>query len=366
MSLHAIDDIGDAIDATKSLFLPVSLREWLKLAFVVFFIGGGGGGLNNAQSLSNFGNQGGGGGGGGGGVTGGTGGEFGLTAPLEGVLDSLVLQTGQPPIPPEAADALGQYGHLIIAAVVVLLLLFVLYGLLSNFMEFVFTQSLIDREVHVRQYFRQHVGNGIQLLLFRLAVNILTLLAAVGFGGAVYFLVLNGSTASLEGAYFTVFTFVLLFIVVAAVVVGVVSGFTTVFVVPLMASQDSGVLGGWRRLLSSMTSNVKQYLGYLFFSIVLAIGVGIVSSIVGVIVFLVVGIPFAIVGFGLWTVLGQGTAAIAVAGLVGVLFLFVVTVLSSMIQAPLQAFLRYYAMLVLGDIDESLDPIPEVRSDVRA
>ena len=55
MSLHAIDDIGDAIDATKAFLTPVSVRKWLKLAFVVLFLGGGGGGgFNQVRSLSNL------------------------------------------------------------------------------------------------------------------------------------------------------------------------------------------------------------------------------------------------------------------------------------------------------------------------
>jgi len=40
--------------------------------------------------------------------------------------------------------------------------------------------------------------------------------------------------------------------------------------------------------------------------------------------------------------------------------------ITNLIQVPLQAFLRYYAMLVLGDTDEELDPIPEVRGDIRS
>jgi len=47
---------------------------------------------------------------------------------------------------------------------------------------------------------------------------------------------------------------------------------------------------------------------------------------------------------------------------------FAVTLLLAvnLIKVPLQAFLRYYAMLVLGDIDESIDPVPAVRADIRS
>jgi len=360
MPLHAIDDISDAIDATKSLFTPVDVRQWFKLAVVVFFIGGGGGGLSNVQSLSNI-NQNGQNGSGGGS------GGFGLTALLDGGgLDGLFLQTGEPPIPPEAADQLAQFSGLIIGAFVLVGLLVLAYGLLSNFMEFVFVQSLIDREVHVRQYCGEHLGNGLRLLVFRLAVNLLTLLAVAAFGALVFFLVFDGSAANVDrGALFTVFPLAIVFVVGLSIVLGIVSGFTNVFVIPLMTRDDSGVIGGWRRLLASIRGQPKQYLAYLVVSVVLAIGVGIVGSIVGFIALLVIGIPFGLVGFGIFTAL-HGTVGLVLLGIVGLLFVLMLALVSSFVNAPLEAFLRYYAMLVMGDIDESLDPIPEVRGDIRA
>ena len=367
MALHAVDDIDDAIDATKSFLFPFEKGTWLRMAFVVFFIGGGGVGLNNVQSVSNFGDFGGPGGPGG---PSGPGSEFQLAAPLETVASlpgDLALQFSEPGVPSGVPDEiLAGAGLLVFAVIGLVVLLALAYGVLSNFMEFVLTQALIGREIHVRQYFSEHVGNGLRLLLFRLALGLVWLGIALVVGGAVFFLALGGEAANVGTS--SILALSGLFIVVFAVLAisyGIVFGFTTVFVVPLMTADNDGVLSGWARLWGSIKSAPKQYLAYRFFSIVLQIGVGIISAILGIVALLVVAIPFGGGAVALYLAL-QNTAGVVAAGVVGLLGLLVLIAVSALIQVPLTTFLRYYAMLVLGDIDADMDPIPEVRSDIRA
>lgn len=371
MALHAVDDIDDAIDATKAFLFPFEKWTWLKMAFVVFFIGGGGGGLNNVQSFSNFGDFGNGGPGSGGGG-GPTGGQFSLSAPLDsvaGLPGDALLQVSEPGVPSDVpTEALAGLGFVIIAVLGLLALLALAYGILSNFMEFVLTQALIDREIHVRRYFSDHVGNGVQLFLFRLALGVVWLGVALAIGAAVFFLALGGEMANVGAS--SVLALSGLFIVVFAVLAvsyGVVFGFTTVFVVPMMTASDDGVLSGWGRLWGSMKAEPKQYLAYFGLSIVLQIGVGILQAILGIIALIVLLIPFGLLGLGLFLALGGGgTLAWAAVGVVGTLGFLALAVVGALIQVPLTTFLRYYAMLVLGDIDPDLDPIPDVRADVRS
>lgn len=361
MALHAVDDIDDAIDATKLFLFPFRKGIWLRLAFIVFFIGGGGSGLSNVQSLSNFQNLGG---------DSGPGSEFQLTAPLEPVAAlsaDVVAQVSEPGVPPGAPEELlASAGALVFAVIGLLILLGLTYGVLSNFMEFVLTQALIDREILVRRYFSNHVGNGVQLLLFRIALSVVWLILVVAVAAAVFFLVLGGEAANIDAS--TVFASMGLIIagfVFYVIANGIISGFTTVFVVPLMTADDDGIIAGWTRLWGSLTGAPKQYLAYLFFSFILQIGVGIVGAILGIISFLIVGIPFGLAALALYFVL-EGTAALVAAGSIGLLGVLVLVVVSALIQVPLTTFLRYYAMLVMGDIDADLDPIPEVRADIRA
>ncbi|WP_262174805.1 DUF7544 domain-containing protein [Haloarcula laminariae] len=342
MSLHAIDDIGDAIDATKSLLLPFAARTWLKLAVVVFFIGGGGGGFNGLQNAGNFGGQ---------------------DQPTDGGAGQPVFDGGAPTTVDGVMSAISPELLVILGVVFLLVLVF---GLLSNFMEFVFVESLVSREVHIRRYLRENVGNALRLFGFRLVVSLVSLLLVVGFLYTVFVTAFGGNFDNVTTtALFSVLPVAIAFFVVLGILQGLITGFTTVFVVPMMLTGDRGVVGSWKRLLGSMRRNVKQYLAYLAFSIVLGIGVGIISSIASVIATLLLAIPFVLLGAVAWFGLGGGTIALALLAIAVVAFVLVLLLATTLIQVPLQAFLRYYAMLVLGDIEEPLDPLPEVRADIR-
>jgi len=340
MPLHAIDDIGDAIDATKSFLLPFAARTWLKLAFVVFFIGGGGVGLNGFQNAGNFGEQ---------------------DQPASG---------GGQPMPdgaPTTLDGvLAEFGTELFVVLGLAFLLLLVFVLLSNFMEFVFVESLVAREVHVRQYLRENVGNGLRLFAFRLAVGVVSILLTVGVLYGVFVTAFGGNFDNITvEALFGILPLLIVFFVTVAVVQGLVTGFTNAFVVPMMLTGDRGLLGSWRRLLSSITSNLKQYVAYVFFSVVLGIGVGLVGSVFGIIFTLLLLIPFVLVGAVVWLALPHGIAMLVLLAVLTAIFVFLLIVVNNLVKAPLQAFMRYYAMLVLGDIDESLDPMPEVRADIR-
>ena len=362
MSLHALDDIGDAIDATKSFLFPFEKGNWLRLAVVVFFLGSSGGGLNLFRGLNSASNA------DEGSVPTGPDSGVAVTGLLDGVSGGLLQVDPGGELPPGVPQDLLAGATLAIVVLFVALVLFGLFAaLLSNFMEFVFVQSLVDRETHVRQYLREHFGNGLRLLGFRLALDVVALLGAGLVFGAFFLLALGGEASNFNaGTVLASSTLLLVAIGIGAVVLGTITGFTNVFVVPMMVQSGDGILAGWRQLLSSLSDHPKQYLGYLVVSIVLAIGVGIVSTILNVVAFLVVGIPFGIVAFVLLGALGEGPAVVALLAILGVVALVVLLVALNLIKVPLQSFLRYYAMLVLGDIDESMDPVPAVRADIRS
>ena len=364
MTLHAVDDIDEAIDATKSFLFPFELRQWLRMALVVFFIGGGGtGGLQNVGQFSNFGD---------GGTGGPSAGEFSLTAPLESLPavpgPGRLFQVGAP-VPAEPSSLANEVGAaVLVAAAAGILVLALAFGYLGAVMEFAFAQSLISQEIHVRRYLGRHKGNGLWLFAFRLVLGLLSLAVLLGVV-AVVFVVAGGSFQDPSASVLLgSLGLVIVALVGFAVVHGLINGFTNTFVVPMMVQRGDGLVAGWKRLLGSLRAEPKQYLAYVFFSVVLGIGVSIVGSIAGLVAALIVAIPFGIVGL----VVGFGLAAVSqTAGIVGgvvvaVLYLLVLLVVANMIKAPLQTFLRYYGMLVLGDIDETLDPIPSVRATLRS
>jgi len=360
MALHAVDDIDDAIDATKEFLLPFEAGRWFRLALVVFFVGGGGGGLNVVRSLTNLNNL------DGGGPNDGT---VAAAAPLDRVaaVDVGPAQMGSP-LPPGARETIQSIGAAtLLAALVGIALLALAYVLLGHVMEFVLARSLIERSVHLRRYARTHAGDAARLLGFRLGVALVELLVLGAVGVAVFFLVFGGSLAGVDAAALLGSLGVLIPILVLYLLVdGLVRGFTNVFVVPLMLEGDHGVLRGWSRLWSSLVAAPKQYLGYVFFSVLLQIGTGIVAAFAGILAFIVLLIPLGILGAVVWFGLGEGLVSVALLAIVGVVFVLALLVIGLLVRAPLRTFLRYYAMLVLGDIDRDLDPLPAVREDLRA
>jgi preprotein translocase subunit Sss1 len=162
--------------------------------------------------------------------------------------------------------------------------------------------------------------------------------------------------------------------VLVGVVFSLVNGFTTFFVVPVMLLEGGGVLASWRRFFRTLRSEWREYLVFAVLTFVLTLILGTaVGFVVGIIALLVFG-PLAL--FGLAGVVtagalgpGGGVASLpvlAALGVVGLLALLLVLFVASLVRVPVVTYLRYYALLVLGDTDADLDLVPERRRTIRA
>jgi hypothetical protein len=328
MALHAIEALDDALDATGSFLTPVDIRTWLKLALVVFFAGLPGANVSGFQTSVN---------------TDGT------------------VPAGTVPDAVAGTDVWLLVGTVVAVAV----LLGLVFLLVSSVMEFVLVESLRTETVAVRRYWGDNRGKGLRLFGFRLVLGAVVLGAFLLLVAPVLLTVFDigppGLRLSLALLVLLVPAFLLL-----ALVAGLVNGFTTVFVVPVMLLEDCGVLAGWRRLWPTIVDQPVQYLAYavlgFFLSAAGSIAVG-VGTAIGAVVLLV---PFGLlgaVGFGVFLV--AEPAGIAVIAVVALLFVLAVLVVLGLAQVPVQTYLRYYALLVLGDIDPDLDAVPEQRAAAR-
>lgn len=336
MALYALDDVDDAVDATRRFLLPFDRVRWLRLAVVMFFVGGVGG-----FSFP------------------GVPGNFGGDAQPDGA--------DAPPtdIAPALTDGLVA---LIVAVVAVVLLLGLGYMLVSAIMEFVFVDSLRREEVRLRAFFKRHWRKGGRLFVFRLGVQLLSvaLIAAILLGAGA---ALGGwpPTAWSDGTVLAVILLALPVLFLFALVVGNLLGFTTVFVVPVMLREDRGVISAWRRFWPTLVGQWKQYLVYAIMGFLLSIAVGIAVGFAGLIVAVALAIPFLVVGIPLVVVLGLGSGVgSAIALVLVLLYVVLLLVAGLLIQAPFQTFLRYYALFVLGDTNDDFDVIPDARRAVRA
>ncbi|WP_435117979.1 DUF7544 domain-containing protein [Halolamina sp. C58] len=331
MTLSALENVDDALDATRSFLWPFDLGRWLKLAFVVFFLGGTGA-VNPVQ--------------------------FGGGSPPSGTPN----EPGQLPSYSEIVNALTPTEWAIVGAIVgAILLLGLILGLVGAVMEFVFVESLRRERVSIREYWSDRWRQGVRLFGFRLVVGLLSLAIAGGaIVAALWPLVTGGqfSVAVLLAAIGVA--------LVVAMVSGLLTGFTTQFVVPVMVAEDRSVLGAWKRFWPTMVGEWKEYLAYAVLRIVLSIAVGILTGVVTGVGLLVLAIPLVVLGIA-GGVLLSVSEIVGGAVLVFVVVLFVVAtiVLSLLVAVPVQTYLRYYALLVLGDTEDAFDLVAERRRAIR-
>lgn len=315
MSLSATDRLDDAFDATKALLLPFDAGTWVRLAFMAFFVGGLGSGISTGFNT----------GGGNGSVDAG------------GIPSFGRLFDGFQPV-------VGRDVWLLVGALVaVALVVGLVFAYVASVMEFVFVEALVTREAVVRERFSARRWQGTRLFGFRLALFLLV--AALVVGAIALGLALQG-----PGIRVLALVFAIPVLLIAGLVAAVVNGFTTVFVVPIMLEERCGVLDGWRQLRPEIGSQLDEFGVYLVLSVVLgAVGgvfVSTVVGIVGVVLFLPVGL------LGVAALLAGGGPALLLLVPVVFVVLLALAAIGAVVSVPVVTYLRYYALLVLGDTTE--------------
>ncbi|MFA1611855.1 DUF7544 domain-containing protein [Halobellus rubicundus] len=329
MTLYALDAVDDAGAAARDLLWPFDLGRWARLALVVFFVGSSGVGFPFQST---------------GGV------------PSGGEAPSVPAGT------PEAALPGGAELFLIGAIAAAIVLVVLAFLLVGSVMEFVFVESLRKETVRVRAYWSRYWRLGLRLFGFRLVVGLLSLAVFAALAFAVFgpaFLGYGGISVALVLLAIPVF-------LVVSIVTGLLSGFTTMFVVPIMLKEERGLLSAWRRFWPTLSGQWKQYAAYAVVGFVLQLAIGIAVSIVTVFVAVVAAIPLGVVGLvgvGLLSVAEvAGWAVIAVAVAVFVLAMLAFGLLAGV---PAQTYLRYHALFVLGDTESDFDLIESRRRAIR-
>jgi hypothetical protein len=328
MALHALQDVDDALATTRAFLFPFELRRWLKLALIALFVGGGVS-LPTAQFNTTGGFE----------PDTGTGAEVPSTIP---------------------ADALS----IVIGIAAIVLLLWFVFGLIGAIAEFVLVESLRTGEVTLRRHGRQRLRQGLRLFGFRIAIGIPFLVLVGGWIG-----LLVGPEVFDIGRIVPVEMLLLLgipIILLVGLLYAIINAFTTAFVVPIAIKMECGILAGWRRLWGSIKTDPKEYLVYAVVGLVLSIATGIAASIVVGLVAIGLLLPLAVIGIVVHVSVSlSSTVGLAILVVLGGLFVLALLVCWLLVQVPVVTYLRYYALLVLGDVDESLDLIPEQRRAAR-
>jgi preprotein translocase subunit Sss1 len=152
--------------------------------------------------------------------------------------------------------------------------------------------------------------------------------------------------------------------VVFGTVFSLIDGFTTFFVVPVMLVEDRNVLSAWGRFWGVLKGDWKEYLVFVVLTAVLTlVAATAVGFVVGIVGLLLVG-PVVVAGIA--SAVAGSPILLGIVAVVGLLAGLVVLFVAAVVRVPVVTYFRYYAMLVLGDTETELDPIPERRSRIRA
>lgn len=336
MSWYAVSAIEDAIEVTREFLFPFDLSKWLRLAVIVFFLGGLGV-SSPVQSGMQF--------------------SPGSNEPVQG--------------PPGGFDiSPDTVLTVFVVLFVIAVFLGLLFTLIGSVMEFALVESLRSREVHVRDYMGNHFGQGFRLFVFRV-VLFLIVLAPIAVIVLLTVPALLGGSGNI--ALGTFFLFLPVFFVLG-LIVALVDGFTRSFVVPVMIVRERGVLAGWSAFWPTLRREWKQYGVYLVLKFFIGIAVGFLVSIAAAIVFVILLVPFGIVGallavaFGGFASLGTTLATpvgIAVFGLLVLAYVLCAVFFLALVRVPIRTYIGYFSLLVLGDTNEEFDLIPTFREKIR-
>lgn len=227
-------------------------------------------------------------------------------------------------------------------------------------MEFVFVRVVTDRDVRLRTHTRENVSNGATLLLFRIALVL---------GIAILIIVPAVVSLFLLSPLFLGLLAILFVPILIAVAIGIwlVHRFTVDFVVPVMLLEDRGILEAWGAFWPALKEEWKQYGVYALVRLGLGVVAGFVAGIGFVAIGLVLAVPFGIVAVVLYLVFetALGLLSIAIGALAVIALSYVLSVLIAgitLVQAPIQTYLRYYSLFVLGSITPPFDVVRSLRS----
>jgi len=336
--------IEGAMTKTKQmLFEPFDLTKWVKLAIILFFIGGGGSGVSNFNSnpsSSNFGGF--------------------YDAQSDAKLDAFVQEAVS-----GVSAFVDQYMTYIVLAVLAFLLVIVLFSYISNVMQFVFVESVVRNHVTIRAYIRNNLGNGLRLFILNWTLGIVFLIAVILSLLPALSVILDGELSAIIFGSFLLFLVVL---VLGTIILAIIGSFINL-AIPVMLYENVGILKALSKVISTAVHSIPQVLVYWVIRGVLGIIIGIAAVIIGLIVILIAGLVLLLIGIAVYmilTLLGFGFTDLVVMIVLGLLFiasLMVLIFLTLLATVPLPVFMKYHTLLFLrnwyADIMPFWEPAPE-------
>ncbi|AKB56800.1 DUF7544 domain-containing protein [Methanosarcina barkeri] len=330
MSWYAIGAVDRALSRTREALLePFDFWKWVKLAIIVFLLGG----------VSSYGNS------------------SGYNIGSEDLKNNFpIIEPGKmPDLPFDMHNIAFSYIYqvpnlaTVTAIIASLILLIFIFSYISSIMEFVFVESLVRNEVKFWAYSRRFLGKGFRLLLVRLAIG-LVLLALFGiFLLPLIPLIREVSSdfslsASLGGILWVVGVIILL-ILLALAIDSLLS-----LAIPLAIYRNKGILSAFKLVLGNFRKNWREVVVYWFVRLLLYIGVAVLAIFLFVGVALVLGLTFLIFDVALYFLFSSLLSELLLWLLLIpfiVIELILILGILFFLGVPLSVFLKYHMLSFL-------------------
>lgn len=237
-------------------------------------------------------------------------------------------------------------------------LIFAAFRYLAAVLEFVFVESLRSEALAIRRYARDYLKTGLWLVLFRGLVWLVFVgIIAVPVGATIVF----GNVTDPSGLQPVQIIAIVATALVAFVGASVTNTLTNAFVVPVMLSENRGPFSGWRRFVDAMGGHWIHVLVFVLIAWLIGFVLWIVLSLLGLVIGSI-GAAVIIIGGGaladLYPAFEPVVGVALVIGFIGYAYAM------ETLTAPVKCYLRYYALVILGDAESTLDLVGDRRREL--
>ena len=243
---------------------------------------------------------------------------------------------------------------LLVALALVVVIFLLLY--IHSVCRFILFDSVLTGRCRIREDWRRRQGHGLRFFVWLVIYEcVLLMVLLILFGLPVLGMWRGGifahpaeHIALLILAVFFLIVFFLLFVAVA----WVITTFVRDFLVPIMALEDVSVTEAWRVYKPTLLQSKSSTAGYLGFKLLLALGLGIIVTIVSIPVVLILMIPAVMFGIMVALIVATGKLGFVIGLLLaiigGVVFFALMFSVFGTLSVPVAVFFQSYALYYIG------------------
>ena len=295
----AIDTLNSAFSKTKKLFFPIDRAYWL----INLFGGRPGNGFSGGNSYS--------------------------------------TSSESPDV--NFASFITRYGLLLGIAFIAFFVLMLFFTYLNSVFTFMFIEGVLHKSIKIRKSFRANHSLGLNIFFVKLITGMITIAGIAVILSPVIIALLNGTLSSFNYWLFVpmflgFFIFFLALIIFWFIVYD--------FVMPVMYLKNYRFARAWHHVIKKIRDRKGEIGLYWLIKVGLSIALNIATIILAIFVAIILLIPFALIGLGIYFLLlmASQTAAIIVTATYAAVVILLIIYAISVIFVPVAAFFRLWSI----------------------